>query len=36
MEAIEKNPHFANWDWDASNVVMTAIEWSSNHADDSV
>ena len=36
MEAIEKNPHFANWDWDPSNVVMTAIEWSSNHADDSV
>jgi len=36
MEAIEKNPHFANWDWDASNVVMNAIEWSSNHADDSV
>jgi len=36
MEAIEKNSHFANWDWDASNVVMTAIEWSSNHADDSV
>ena len=36
MEAIEKNPHYANWDWDASNVVMTAIEWSSNHADDSV
>jgi hypothetical protein len=36
LEAIEKNPHFADWDWDASNVIMSAIEWSSNHADDPV
>ena len=36
MEAMEKNDHFADWDWDASHVVMSAIEWSSNHADDPV
>ncbi len=36
LESIEKNPHFANWDWDASSVVMNAIEWSSTHADDPV
>jgi hypothetical protein len=36
LEAIEKNPHFADWDWDASNVIMSAIEWSGNHADDPV
>lgn len=36
LEAIEKNPHFSDWDWDASNVIMSAIEWSSNHADDPV
>jgi len=36
IESIEKNPYFANWDWDASGVVMNAIEWSSDHADDPV
>jgi hypothetical protein len=36
MEAMEKNDHFVDWDWDASHVVMSAIEWSSNHADDPV
>jgi hypothetical protein len=36
MEAIEKNPYFSDWEWDAKSVVMNAIEWSSNHADDPV
>jgi hypothetical protein len=36
LESIEKNPYFADWDWDAKSVVMNAIEWSSNHADDPV
>lgn len=36
MESIEKNPHFTDWDWDASNVVMSAIQWSSDHADEPV
>lgn len=36
LESIEKNPHFADWDWDPSHVIMSAIEWSSNHADDPV
>lgn len=36
LEATEKNPHFADWDWDASNVIMSAIEWSGTHADDPV
>lgn len=36
MESIEKNPHFANWEWNAGNVVMSAIQWSSDHADDPV
>lgn len=36
VEATEKNSHFANWDWDAKDVIMNAIEWSSNHADDPV
>lgn len=36
MEAIEGNPYFSDWDWDASNVVMSAIEWSSDHVDDPV
>jgi len=36
MDSIEKNPYFADWDWDASNVVMSAIQWSSEHADDPV
>lgn len=36
MEAISKNTYFADWDWDASNVVMSAIQWSSDHADDPV
>lgn len=36
IESIEKNPYFADWDWDAKSVVMNAIEWSSDHADDPV
>lgn len=36
LEAIQKNPIFANWDWDAEAVVMSAIEWSSSHADEPV
>ena len=36
LESIEKNPYFSDWDWDAKSVVMNAIEWSSNHADDPV
>jgi hypothetical protein len=36
MESIEKNPHFSDWDWDAGNVVMSAIQWSSDHADEPV
>lgn len=36
IESIDKNPYFADWDWDAKSVVMNAIEWSSNHADDPV
>ncbi len=36
LESVEKNPHFKDWDWNASNVIMSAIEWSTNHADDPV
>ena len=36
LEAISKNPIFSDWDWDAEAVVMSAIEWSSNHADEPV
>lgn len=36
LESVEKNPYFSDWDWDASNVIMNAIEWSTNHADDPV
>lgn len=36
VEATEKNSHFADWDWDTKTVIMNAIEWSSNHADDPV
>lgn len=36
LESIEKNSYFADWDWDAKTVVMSAIEWSSSHADDPV
>jgi hypothetical protein len=36
IESVEKNKYFADWDWDAKSVVMNAIEWSSDHADDPV
>lgn len=36
VEATEKNSLFADWDWDTKAVIMNAIEWSSNHADDPV
>jgi hypothetical protein len=36
LESIEKNPYFADWEWDTKSVVMNAIEWSSTHADDPV
>jgi len=36
VDAISKNPHFADWDWDASDVVMSAINWSIDHSDDPV
>jgi len=36
IESIEKNPHFSDWEWDAGNVVMNAIQWSSDHADEPV
>lgn len=35
-ESIAKNPYFADWDWDASDVVMSAINWSADHSDDPV
>lgn len=36
VDSVAKNPYFANWDHDVSNVVMSAIQWSSDHADDPV
>lgn len=36
LDAVAKNPHFADWDRDPEEVVMSAIEWSSSHADDPV
>lgn len=36
IESIEKNTYFADWEWDAKSVVMNAIEWSNDHADDPV
>jgi hypothetical protein len=36
MESIGKNSHFDDWDKNASNVVMSAIEWSNDHADEPV
>lgn len=36
MEAIEKNSYFADWDHNPEQVVMSAIQWSSDHADDPV
>jgi hypothetical protein len=36
LDAIAKNDHFKGWDWDAEQVVMSAIEWSSGHADEPV
>lgn len=36
IDSIEKNEYFNNWEWDASEVVMSAIEWSSAHSDDPV
>lgn len=36
MESIEKNPYFADWDKDAGNVVISAIQWSADHADEPV
>lgn len=36
LDAIAKNDYFKGWDWDAEQVVMSAIEWSSGHADEPV
>ena len=36
LESVEKNTHFSDWEWDAKSVIMNAIEWSSDHADDPV
>ena len=36
VDSIAKNPYFADWDWDASDVVMSAINWSIDHSDDPV
>lgn len=35
-ESIEKNAHFNDWDKDPTQVIMSAIDWSNNHADESV
>lgn len=35
-ESIEKNDYFADWDHNPEQVVMSAIQWSSDHADDPV
>jgi hypothetical protein len=36
IDSIDKNPVFKGWDKDPSEVVMSAIQWSSDHADDPV
>lgn len=36
MEAIKSNNEFDNWDKNAHDVVISAIEWSASHADDPI
>lgn len=36
LDSVEKNPYFSDWEWDVKSVVMSAIEWSSCHADEPV
>lgn len=35
-DAVSKNSHFEGWDKDPDEVIMNAIEWSADHADDPV
>lgn len=36
IDAINSNPHFKDWEWNAEEVVINAIQWSADHADDPV
>jgi hypothetical protein len=35
-QSVEKNPHYANWEYNPQEVITSAIEWSFNHADDPI